>query len=415
MTRVALAAPGPLTGDAGGADATGGPGRATLEPATSGSSPVVRLLAPGSATEEAAAEDGPLLARATGRSAPGLAASQLTRSSQVAMRGLAGTTCATSGTDFWFVGSGAVVGQRGRRLPHQPRVRRPPSVDVTLYGPAGAIDAPDGRGVSVAARGQEVRLLDALAPAFRGSRVHVQVRQGRVSAALRDQQIAASPRWAPTGCPSRGTARDPSCWCPACRLAPASAGCRCRAGRRRRASSGSGCSASRRPSPRPGWTSSRSRAGSVSDVDLAPYAGGEAVAVELDVRRTDHCRRARPRVRDGRPARRRSPTPPRSDPLTPADPGGRRRSVRPAESLTSTPAARRAGRPAVVELAPAAAGATGTPTEVSVPGRQPGRGRPRSTSQRGADLRVDRDPAARLGPGARRPVRSTRPTAAARC
>ena len=93
----------------------------------------------------------------------------LTRSTVDAMRGLAGTACAVPGTDFWFVGSGAVVGQRGRVYLTNPEAA-PAVADITLYGPDGPIDAPAGRGVPVAAGTQEVRLLDALAPGSPGSR-----------------------------------------------------------------------------------------------------------------------------------------------------------------------------------------------------------------------------------------------------
>ena len=120
------------------------------------------------------------------------------------------TRCAVSraprarspGTDFWFVGSGAVVGQRGRVYLTNPEAA-PAVVDVTLYGPDGPIDAPAGRGVPVAAGTQEVRLLDALAPGITRFAVHVHVRSGRVAAAVRDQQLdGLTPRgadWLPVG------------------------------------------------------------------------------------------------------------------------------------------------------------------------------------------------------------------------
>ncbi|HEX7188299.1 MAG TPA: DUF5719 family protein, partial [Actinomycetes bacterium] len=362
VTRVALAAPGPLTGgEAGGADATDGPGRATLEPATSGSSPVVRLAAPGSITEEAAAEDGPLVARATGRSAPGLAASQLTRSSQVAMRGLAGTTCATSGTDFWFVGSGAVVGQRGRVYLTNSEPA-PAVVDVTLYGPDGPIDAPDGRGVTVAAGKQQVRLLDALAPGTERFAVHVHARQGRISAAVRDQQVDGltplGADWVPVATP------------PASRvLVPGVPG---GTGERRlqvvapgdadgivrvRLVSESGAFA---PA---GLDVIEVRAGSVNDVDLAPYTDGEPVTVELqsDVPVTAGVL-TRATGTDGQLAEIAYSA--ASDPLTPQTPGVVAE-VRQGENLTSTLLLTAPAGPAVVELTPLPP-VGGDPTEVRV-------------------------------------------------
>ena len=172
------------------------------------------------------------------------------------MRGLAGTSCAASDTDFWFVGSGAVVGQRGRVYLTNPEAA-PRSVDVTLYGPDGPIDAPSGRGVSVAAGRQEVRLLDALAPGIPRFAVHVHARQGRVAAAVRDQQIDGpdplGADWVPpAAAPSRRVL------VPGVPAGPANGACRCVAPGTPTRSCGSGWSASPARSPRPGSTCSRS-------------------------------------------------------------------------------------------------------------------------------------------------------------
>jgi hypothetical protein len=151
---------------------------------------------------------------------------------------------------------------------------------VTLYGPAGEIEAPSGRGVSVAARGQEVLLLDALAPAVSRFGVHVQVRQGRVAAALRDQQIRGldplgidwvPPAAAPSrhvvlaGVPGGSGERHLQL------LAPGSADAIVRV--RLLAAAGAFVPA--------GLDVVEIPAGTVRDVDLAPHARGEAVAVEL--------------------------------------------------------------------------------------------------------------------------------------
>ena len=178
-------------------------GRARLAKLGGGALPL-DLEAPEAGSVVAAAEGGPLVARANGASAPGLAAGMLTRSTVDAMRGLAGTGCTVPGTDFWFVGSGAVVGQRGRVYLTNPEAA-PAVVDITLFGPDGPVDAPAGRGVPVAAGSQEVRLLDALAPGITRFAVHVHVRSGRVAAAVRDQQLdGLTPRgadWLPAAAP----------------------------------------------------------------------------------------------------------------------------------------------------------------------------------------------------------------------
>ena len=296
VTRVSVASSGPI--GAAVADDTGEsgrglpvrPGRVTLSTPGAGAPSLVRLEAPGSAGVEPAPASGPspptvlgtvpLIARGSGSSAPGLAASQLTRSTDATMRGLAGTVCAASASDFWFVGSGAEVGQRGRVYLNNSEPA-PAVVDITLYGPDGPIDAPDGRGVTVAPGGQEVRLLDALAPGTTRFAVHVNARQGRVSAAVRDLQI--------DGLTPVGADWVPAAVAPARRVvvpgvpggtgerrlqvvAPGDADAIIRV--RLLGESGAAVPA--------GLDVIEVPAGSVGDVDLAPFTGAEPVSVELD-------------------------------------------------------------------------------------------------------------------------------------
>lgn len=275
-TRAAVAGPGPVGPTA--EDARGGPGRAGLS--TLAGAVLAQLAAPGSAAVDVPPEAGPLVVRGTAGSAPGLAAWQVTRSTEATMRGLAGTGCVPSGTDFWFVGSGAVVGQRGRvYLTNTEPV--PAVVDLQLYGPDGPIDAPDGRGVTVAAGEQEIRLLDALAPGVPRFAVHVQVRQGRVSAAVRDQQVDGltplGADWVPPARPPARTVRVPG--------VPGGAGERhlqvvapgdSDAIVRVRLVSEAGATAP------DGLDVIEVAAGTVGDVDLAPFAAGEPVTVELE-------------------------------------------------------------------------------------------------------------------------------------
>jgi hypothetical protein len=202
-----------------------------------------------------------------------------TRSSSDDIRGLASTACTVPGNDFWFVGSGAVVGRRGRLYLTNPE-SVPAVVDVALYGPAGLIDAPGGRGVTLAAGTQQVLKLDALAPDVERFGVHVQVRQGRVAAALRDQQVQ--------GLTPLGADWVPASHAPARRLVlpgvPSGAGER----RLQIVVPGDadaivrvrliGVDGSFVPS---GLDVAEARAGRVSDVDLAPFTGGQPVAVEL--------------------------------------------------------------------------------------------------------------------------------------
>ena len=275
QTQVGLAAPG-----LGGAPARRG--EAELAPLPRPGAPVATVTArsgAAAAVVPVAPSSPALVGQATAGLAPGFAAAIATRTPDGDLRGLAGTACVAAGTDFWFVGSGAEVGQRGRLYLTNPE-SAPALVDVTLYGPAGEIDAPMGRGVAVAAGGQEVLLLDALAPAIPRFGVHVQVRQGRVAAALRDTQIrgldplgvdwvpvAAAPRRRVVlpGVPAGPGARQLQV------LAPGDSDAIVRV--RLLAADGSFVPA--------GLDVIEVPAGSVAEVDLAPHAREEGVGVEL--------------------------------------------------------------------------------------------------------------------------------------
>ena len=267
-------------------------GTATLAPLGAGGAVAARLRAVSSTDYNVAASvrsaqdatdtgaDGqPLVATAASALAPGFTATMTTRSTSDDIRGLASTACAVPGNDFWFVGSGAVIGRRGRLYLSNPE-SVPAVVDVTLYGPGGRVDAPSGRGVTLAAGAQQVLKLDALAPDIERFGVHVQVRQGRVAAALRDQQIQ--------GLTPMGADWVPAAQAPAHRLVlpgvPAGAGER----RLQIVVPGDsdaivrvrliGVDGSFAPS---GLDVVEARAGRVSDLDLSPFTGAQPVAVEL--------------------------------------------------------------------------------------------------------------------------------------
>ncbi len=355
-TRISVGAPG------GGTASGAAEGRARLTPMTGGSG-LVDVIAPGSGSALAVPDQGPLVARGTGASAPGLAVGMLTRSTVDAMRGLAGTGCAVPGTDFWFVGSGAVVGQRGRVYLTNPEPA-PAVADITLYGPEGPIDAPAGRGVPIAAGTQEVRLLDALAPGTTRFAVHVHVRSGRVAAAVRDQQLdGLTPRgadWVPPAAP------------PALRqVVP---GVVAGAGERLLQVVSPGASdaivklrlITESGSFAPvGLDVLEVPAGSVAEVDLAKYTDAAAVAVSLD---------SDVPVTAGVAARATSATDELTDvaytaagrPLTPTTPGVVAE-ARQGDGVTSSLLLAAPGKDATLRLAPVSP-ATGTPAEVEVPG-----------------------------------------------
>jgi hypothetical protein len=256
-----------------------GPTAAHLDEVSSTGYAVPKSIQSAQDASDSKADGQPLAATAAGALAPGFTASMTTRSSSDDIRGLAGTACAVPGNDFWFVGSGAVVGRRGRLYLSNPE-SVPAVVDVSLYGPEGPIDAPGGRGVTLAAGAQQVLKLDALAPDVERFGVHVQVRQGRVAAALRDQQVQ--------GLTPLGADWVPATHAPAHRLVLP--GVPAGLGERRLQIVDPGDSdaivrvrliavdGSFVPS---GLDVAEARAGRVSDIDLAPFAGGQAVAVEL--------------------------------------------------------------------------------------------------------------------------------------
>lgn len=274
-TTVAVAAPGAV----GGVPA-GRAGRMVVAALGGPVLPQVEAAAPGSLRHEVSAgAAAPLTVRGVDGSAPGLTAEQLTRSTNATMRGLAGLTCAASGTDAWFVGSGAVIGQRGRVYLTNTEPA-PAVVDLRLYGPDGPIDAPDGRGVSIAPGGQEIRLLDALAPGVARFAIHVHARAGRVSAAVRDLQVE--------GLTPLGADWVPAAAAPARRQVvagvPGGAGPRLLhlvapgatdAIVRIRLLTPAG------PVTPPGLDVVQVTAGTVAEVDVSPYTAGEPVAIEL--------------------------------------------------------------------------------------------------------------------------------------
>ena len=182
-TRVSLAAPGPVD-----AHQTSQAGEARLTRLNGEALPGAALTTAGSTSLDVPTPATTLVASASGALAGGSVAAMVSRGSTGMLRGLAGTPCAEPGTDFWFMGSGSEVGQRGRV--YLTNVTFAPAVaDVTVYGPQGRVKAPAGEAVAVAAGAQKVLLLDALAPGRPYLSVHVAVRQGRLSAAVRDQQV----------------------------------------------------------------------------------------------------------------------------------------------------------------------------------------------------------------------------------
>ena len=63
------------------------------------------------------------------------------------------------------------------------------TVDVTLHGRGGVVDAPGARGVQVAPRTSVNLRIDQVAPGEKVLAVHAQVRVGRLSAAITETDV----------------------------------------------------------------------------------------------------------------------------------------------------------------------------------------------------------------------------------
>lgn len=149
------------------------------------------IVVPGGQAEVAASGRRlpPIAASASGSLAPGFVADQWSRRPRGTGRGMASTACAPAGTEFWFVGGGAVAGRQTRVVLVNPDDNAA-IVDITVLGPEGIIDAPGGRGLVIKAQSRLVVRLDVLVPGIKATAVHVEARAGRVGAAVDDVQMS---------------------------------------------------------------------------------------------------------------------------------------------------------------------------------------------------------------------------------
>lgn len=98
-------------------------------------------------------------------------------------RGLARASCASAATSWWFVGGQSTLGRLTRIVITNPDLA-PATFDVAIYDGDGLVDAPAGRGLSVAAQSRVELRLDALAPDAAATAFHIQTSSGRVHAAV---------------------------------------------------------------------------------------------------------------------------------------------------------------------------------------------------------------------------------------
>ena len=98
-------------------------------------------------------------------------------------RGLATAVCGPAATSWWFMGGQSTLGRLTRLVITNPDLA-PATFDVVVYSDEGVVDAPAGRGLTVAAQSRVEVRLDALAPDSAATAFHVQSSSGRVHAAV---------------------------------------------------------------------------------------------------------------------------------------------------------------------------------------------------------------------------------------
>ena len=171
-------------------DASGSGVVRTLDPNESREKTLISLRAPGDRGDYVGrnGERDSVTGAATGSLAPGFSVTQTERTVDGQGRGLASTQCQPTGTDFWFVGPASGVGQRAVLVLTNPE-NSDATVDVTVHGKRGLLDAPGARGLQVPARSRTEVRLDQVAPGENVLALHVQVRVGRLSAAITETDV----------------------------------------------------------------------------------------------------------------------------------------------------------------------------------------------------------------------------------
>ncbi|MET9379913.1 DUF5719 family protein [Streptomyces sp. NPDC002928] len=148
--------------------------------------PVLTPKEPGTpATGDTSGGDAPaLVGTAEGKSAPGWTVQETTEVVAGMGRGLQGVNCTAPDTEFWFPG----VSTTADRTDYVHMTNPDDSaavVDIELYGKDGALESTVGEGITVQPHSSEPILLSTLTGEKQdGLTVHVNVRSGRVGAAV---------------------------------------------------------------------------------------------------------------------------------------------------------------------------------------------------------------------------------------
>ena len=152
--------------------------------------PEATLVEPGDSAEVVAESRRlpPLEVRTFGSLAPGLVAAQTTQDSYDENRGLSSTACLGPDTSWWFVGGGSSAGRQSQLVLVNPEAT-PAELDVSISGPDGPVTTPRLRGMVVEPRSRIVVRLSREAPRLLAAAWHVEVRSGRVVAAVSDSEL----------------------------------------------------------------------------------------------------------------------------------------------------------------------------------------------------------------------------------
>lgn len=211
-TGYSLAVPGAPTAGAVVAAGSGGAGSGSaagaalgpFSPVGSGSTvssgtPLVKQTQVGgssTAKAVAGAKAPALLATADGATAPGFTVQQTTTG---VGNSLSGIGCTPPGTDFWFAGADAAKSSTNY-LELTNGEATGADADIQIFGPTGEVDNPQAADIEIPAGGSTSLLLSTLViPGVTSGSlaVHVQVRSGRVAAALHADSGAKGADWIP--------------------------------------------------------------------------------------------------------------------------------------------------------------------------------------------------------------------------
>ncbi|MDQ1708713.1 MAG: hypothetical protein QOG49_98 [Frankiaceae bacterium] len=142
---------------------------------------------------------------ATGPQAGGLAVEQVSRAESGQQFGLSSVRCDPAVADSWYVGAATTITDRSELFLVNP-YDDIATVDVTLYTRKGRLDVPGTSGVAVRPRSRTVKKLADWAPDETWVAVHVVVRSGRVSPAVRrTRSVSSVPSgvdWVPRSSPA---------------------------------------------------------------------------------------------------------------------------------------------------------------------------------------------------------------------